>query len=723
MRVLYFICCLSFVFPAWSVATGIPVSVPHDFDVVLDQDAESLISLTSQTVIPDGKGSLVLPISVLSNQASTLATVDGISVHIRGLLHEHASDLKVTLLHEDRAAVIVDKRGNDMSFGEPKVRPYSGLTQHRLDRGKVDLVKGTGFDYEIRDVAGENIAFGADANASSSIDGDNTAASRVVDGDVFYSGATTKPSLEPWIQIDLGSPQSIGTVMLWTPKPSLIVREVQIVETTGLISLAGSFQLNFNHQGVKAVTAPIAFDAVAMASDENGSDDDGIGSGESMQSKLEALENVGSVEVTRHGPNFQGGYKWLVTFTTENSNVEEMGVESNSLTAGPLRLPEDQISSVDITTSVNGTARAYSNIYMSSGYVLVSDVPFGEADLASARALAHTEREAVLSERQSSVAINGGVTGQYVRVQLKEGMYDHLSVSEIQVYATEIESIGSFQGGSPIPGRHYTSEQPLADKFKSTSLVGDWFLVLEDSVKRSVANEANSRRRKLVHGSGVISDWVLHLTDTDGTVTVHHMDLRATVARLPVFGTLYEAEPYSLGAMIETKVGQEIHTAPCYLGCAHKWGVGNILSGAGGSVAETNTLLSDRQVVYVPSTKYIGNDHFTYKLYSRNTLELGIGTVSLSIRKCRADDCSTELFGRLPTEDDSLRTPWKVLRAIQMSMEMPPDKYGQNRTFYSDAYCGANTLAGEEACNPGIAGPYPVPPDNLPGSTEEFPYD
>ena len=361
MRLAVFLAFLAFLAKG---GLSIPISVAHDSTVTLDQDGEALISLTSQTSIPDGKGSLVLPIVVHTDGSLVTeeSQVDGLSLHIRGLLHEHASDLRISLLHKNTKAVIVDGKGEDMAYGEPEKRDPSSISTHKLQRGRISSVRGAGYDYEIRDILGSNLALGKPVEATTSMDGAATDAYRATDGDIFYSVATTKQSFGPWSQVDLGAPTTIGTIMLWTPSPSLIVREVQIVQSIGLVTLAGAFKLGLNNRGVETTSGAIAHDAVAMISDEDGSSDPGKGVGESMQAKLEAMSNAGRVEVARSGPDGTGGYRWFVTFVTEEGNIPLMKLAENSLTAGALRLdstksPRLMSSHLSMALSVHTTTR------------------------------------------------------------------------------------------------------------------------------------------------------------------------------------------------------------------------------------------------------------------------------------------------------------------------------------------------------------------------------
>ena len=93
---------------------------------------------------------------------------------------------------------------------------------------------------------------------------------------------------------------------------------MQVVTTAAVGQLAGSFRLSFSHHNQVARTTDIAWNAVGAIRDEDpASSAAGVGAGESVQAKLQALENIGQVKVTRGSASSIGAYSWTVVFLSE----------------------------------------------------------------------------------------------------------------------------------------------------------------------------------------------------------------------------------------------------------------------------------------------------------------------------------------------------------------------------------------------------------------------
>ena len=121
------------------------------------------------------------------------------------------------------------------------------------------------------------------------------------------------------------------------------------MKTDAAGTLEGSFQLAFTNHNVTQVTDPIAVNAVALIAHENTSSiEAGVGLGESMQAKLQALGNNGQVFVNRSPPDARGGYSWTITFMSEPGNLQQMEVASSNITS-----PESQIT---IRTTIQGAS-------------------------------------------------------------------------------------------------------------------------------------------------------------------------------------------------------------------------------------------------------------------------------------------------------------------------------------------------------------------------------
>ena len=82
-----------------------------------------------------------------------------------------------------------------------------------------------------------------------------------------------------------------------------------------------------------AVTTPIDHEAVPASSDERTTYEPGSGLGDSMESKLRALANIGGmdVRVTRSSNGGQGGYTWSVTWLNSPHDMPLLRVVDNVL--------------------------------------------------------------------------------------------------------------------------------------------------------------------------------------------------------------------------------------------------------------------------------------------------------------------------------------------------------------------------------------------------------
>jgi len=122
---------------------------------------------------------------------------------------------------------------------------------------------------------------------------------------------------QPHWTVDLEEAEVVGTIRVWNRENEIDTNEEQTVTTTASDQLLGTFRLTFEHHGVNATTDDISVSAVAEVHDETNSTSPGQGFGESMQAKLQALSNIGQVEVRRSGPDFEGGYSWTIVFVSE----------------------------------------------------------------------------------------------------------------------------------------------------------------------------------------------------------------------------------------------------------------------------------------------------------------------------------------------------------------------------------------------------------------------
>ena len=126
---------------------------------------------------------------------------------------------------------------------------------------------------------------------------------------------------EPWWQVDLDVDTTIGTIKIWNRQPETNVDDIQSISINSASVIGGVFSLQINHASATTITQPIFHDAVAMIRDEVSGGSDGNGDGESIQAKLQGLDNIGVVTVTRSLQKTMGGFTWTVT-VSENYNLD-----------------------------------------------------------------------------------------------------------------------------------------------------------------------------------------------------------------------------------------------------------------------------------------------------------------------------------------------------------------------------------------------------------------
>ena len=100
--------------------------------------------------------------------------------------------------------------------------------------------------------------------------------------------------------------------------------------------MSGKFKLEFNYSGTIYTTDFIFHNAVAKISDEVANGFEGSGVGESMQAKLQQLPVINTVLVERRrhisatAPSNVMAYDWIITFTSEPGNLNQLAVAQNA---------------------------------------------------------------------------------------------------------------------------------------------------------------------------------------------------------------------------------------------------------------------------------------------------------------------------------------------------------------------------------------------------------
>jgi hypothetical protein len=677
---------------------GPPIPNAVDFRKIGNQNKDQLFHLRSNLEIPD-EGEMTVQIDVKDD-----TIVDHLEVDLRGLYHEHASDLKITLKHisevhsqptvptnttpiqtEDHVkslefidhaeCILVNQRQGSKFYGTPDPHPHPNIPTYLpgQEYPEPNRVRGVGYNYLFTDIKAKNIAFNKTAKQSSTKFGG--VASKAVDGITnghYAQGSVTHTAghkthvvmpgspihavdPEAWWQVDLGSTQPVGGIKLWNRIQEDNVDEIQLIRTHSAGVLTGKFKLSFNYSGVVYTTDFIYHNAVAKISDEVQNGLEGNGIGESMQAKLQGVAAINTVlvERTRHisvtAPSNVMAYDWTVTFVSEPGNLNQLAVAQNSLLS--------QGGSISTVTIRNGNANVWYNYKygmalitgrLTPSWVLVLNEDVNASNLTYARSKALWSKRITVDKRETALTIRTPIQARYIRIQLESTKSDgYLSIAEVQVFQEASSEIQHYRGGSPIVGGTYQSEESLDENFRGIRARGLWILSIRDLVRRNTVDTMDSRPSYDVNGRGAIDDWTLTIRDTENKTTIYHMDIFAEVKTLPTYGRLfiYNEKWKARGKQIGFVKGQHQLLGNCYGNCRSKFSVGNKLSTLiSGSMADINILDTNRYIVYAPNRDFLGMDTFSY------TIRLGVleskttGVVTLDTRICRQNFCLNEAF-------------------------------------------------------------------------------
>ena len=688
--------------PPGEGTSGLPLPFAVDHTLVLNKNHDKIIPLRSRLELAD-LGETSFPINVPDD-----FVVADVKLTVRGFFHEHAGDMIIKLKHnvdrigmsslfhnqtarpnetaslENRmsnTATLVSERLGPMTFGHPRAHPFPNIPGNGYPTA--NRVRGDGLNYIIHDLHAKNLAHQKPTNQSSTSYGGVSA--RAVDGvtNGHYSslsvthtaghGVSTDP--QAWWQVDLTAAQTIGTIGVWNRIQESNIDEIQAITADAAETMSGTFTLTFNFSGLAYESAPIRHDAPATIAEEVL-----LGStyvGESMQAKLQGLDNIGTVTVRREVfDSMNGGYTWFVTFLSEPGNLQEMTYDTVGLTA--------QGSSVSVQTIRHGNSNVWYNykhglssirgrLYPSWLMVLPEDpsgnswsnltcmeidpdnvrssCPLtGQETLDRAKKVSVWSVRIVEDARETSFRLPANVVGRYVRIQL-ESAEDYLSLAEVQVYSERTHKFRDYSGGSPISNAAtYQPEESLNGNFAGMQARGTWMLGFRDVAARTTTMTSDGRDRYDSHGRGAIDDWVLVLTDVFGVARTYHMDISAVVKTLPIYGKLYiyDTKYEARGRPIEFIKGMQRNNAYCSGDCDENdnYGQGTDLSGTiSGSLAAWNVVIKDRQVVYSPARDYLGEDFFSYTTFMGVTESTNTGVVTLDVRQCRQNNCLNDAFG------------------------------------------------------------------------------
>lgn len=297
-------------------APSTPLARPQPSEYVVPADAEKVFEVQGRIEVADG-AELNWPIAVAES-----FTVADVRLTLRGLYHEDARDVKVELLHADERVTVMDmaaaddRRRSNCPFGTPPTGDFSPRGSYLSGRFAtgVDLYFSDG-NASTRFAAdpGVNLAVGRPASQSTTasvvpsqqaVAYETYDASFAVDGyvDGTLSDVTVAMTADggssdngvgdgnPWWEVDLETPQEIGSVWVWgrDAAPVVVRPEVQRVTVDagewfenwvdGTYESADGntnwFTLQFTGpRGVTYETRGIAVDAPACGSDGCGFED------------------------------------------------------------------------------------------------------------------------------------------------------------------------------------------------------------------------------------------------------------------------------------------------------------------------------------------------------------------------------------------------------------------------------------------------------------------
>jgi hypothetical protein len=425
---------------AVSTLPSVPLARVLPFKMVLPKDVPTAVRLDADVRIPDG-GVLTWPVSLPYGDPDSDANVTALKVHLRGLYHSDARDLRMQLWHQGRGTTFVDGARPGIRIGSAHVPDVANPSHSSLVTAINDELSlvGRGADIVVEDVShgATNLALGAMAAQSSTLL--SAGAELAVDGDGngYFSGASVAHTgefgvqdPEAWWEADIRGAANaseasnasaarmthgdaiVRTVRLWGRALAPDRDEIQSVRVSspGQIS-GGSFRLRFLYNGVNATTPPIHPFAVAMRSDEVLGGSPGQRPGESMEEALLSIamsgteQLVGSVRVTRSLPDAYGAYTWTVTFLTATGDLPLLEPVDVAIAAlgNAATVTVSQIVAGSSSTTYNyvtnsGTEKAIVQGTLMGAWVMLLEAPLGaSATLSQARAAALWSRQITAS--------------------------------------------------------------------------------------------------------------------------------------------------------------------------------------------------------------------------------------------------------------------------------------------------------------------------------------
>ncbi|CAM9188184.1 unnamed protein product, partial [Discosporangium mesarthrocarpum] len=653
----------------------------HASSDALELHGNSTIKRTSTNPTTDALINLPAP-----GAGSLLDVVTKAEIVVRGLYHAHLEDLDITLMHQKHSCTISSGSSSNSSSTVSAGGVGGGLSTRKVqlgippnrrvmegfgpDHGASTGAprhpsfrhRGVGYDYAFADVVGENLALHEQAVTHQSSTLYKGVSANAADGGTsrfFSDGSTsiTNFEVDPWWQITLPTPRNLGHVRLFGREEEVSRRETQLVTLRSKTELAGSFTLVVSDSlGNSRTTSDIYVNAVGALAEESGTDE-GTGVGESMESKLETLSIVDSVEVTRSSASSSGAYQrtWTVTFVSPAGDIPAIRLGSD---AGLTSFGNEFI----FATLQDGTAAGgiywdgvshKLNAVLAPSWLMVFNSTEGldrSMSLEEAKGNASYVTYLSRNDDEINVLMPDGTVGQVLRVQLEGDGY--LSISEIELYELQFPPLSRYSGTSPVPSRGewhpLQSEQSLTAAFQGTEARGQWVLRLRDASAEKENSAVDRVASSHTHGDGGVAGWELVITDFFGNVARHTYNTVATIETVPKYGLLITDGG---GGEMKAAKGYERHLGQCHASLNGKCraGIGahpSLSSRTMGAVAARNHIAAAGSgtgggeggvpaVWYIPEEGYLGPDDFSFSVSTGGVRSAEASVIELHTRRCR----------------------------------------------------------------------------------------
>ncbi|CAM9279635.1 unnamed protein product [Chrysoparadoxa australica] len=576
---------------------------------------------------------------------------------VQGLYHSDATDLEVTLIHEERRCTVSGGASRPITLGIPTTRSF---VEPNL-AGEVEKPslqhRALGSDYAFADAIGENVARHEESLTRQSSVLFEGASRRAVDGITdgrFSQGGVVQTGfeLEPWWEVRLPETREIGFLRLFGLEEEQPIVEEQVVTIRSATPIAGTYQLKitFPDGGEVKVTDAIDSQAVGSVPEEAGTSNGKSGVGDSMESKLQQLGL--SVEVERSDAVSTNVYQrsYTIRFLFPLGDMPSISLEREDLISFGNEFTFSTLKDGVVPGGVfyEGVTHEIPSGHANGWLMLLPDstedgrMTLDEAKGASVWKI-YLGRDSPI---ESSYNLPTGTNGQVLRLQLEGEGY--LSFAELQVYEMQFRTMQDYGGMSPIPAKAewepIQSSRSLTEAFQGADKAGTWVLQLTDATARSLQEHASRGVNRYAGGNGGVSSWTLIITDYFGQAQRYMMGVYATIETLPKYGSLHVAQG---GRELKPVPGFERHLGTCWKGgtdsverCPDNFGVGSNLSTRRlGAVSEVyhvrNSEEGGLRVWYQPHEGYLGLDDFSYSVTVEGVKSTTAAQAVVATRNCR----------------------------------------------------------------------------------------